>query len=341
MKTDDFDYDLPDRLIAQVPLADRTSSKMMVFDRKTGEVVHKSFFNLIDYLNKGDLLVFNDTRVIPARLYGTKEGGTANIEVLLLKRQKIDQWEVLMKPAKRIKIGGRIIFGNGELTAEVMAENPDGNRIIRFIFDGIFEEILDRLGNMPLPPYIKEKLSDKSRYQTVYAKYDGSSAAPTAGLHFTDNYIEKLKEKGIQTAYVTLHVGLGTFRPVNVTDVESHKMHSEWYSIPKETAEAINLAKKEGRRVIAIGTTSLRTLEASATKNGKTTAETDETEIFIYPGYKFKTVNALLTNFHLPKSTLLMLISALSDKNKILAAYNEAICENYRFFSFGDCMLIK
>ena len=340
MKTDDFGYILPEALIAQVPLKDRTASKMMVLDPKSGNIEHKHFFDLIDYLKTGDVLVFNDTRVVPARLYGIKEGGTASIEILLLKRLKIDEWEVLIKPAKRLKIGSRVIFGEGQLIAELIAEKDDGNRIIKFIFDGIFEEILDKLGNMPLPPYIKEKLADKERYQTVYAKYDGSSAAPTAGLHFTDEYIEKLKQKGIITAYVTLHVGLGTFRPVSVSDVSEHKMHKEWYSIPKETEYVINLAKKENRRVIAVGTTSLRTLEASAKKNGIVKAETDETEIFIYPGFEFKAIDCLLTNFHLPKSTLLMLISALSDKEKILFAYNEAIKENYRFFSFGDCMFI-
>ena len=342
MKTDDFDYNLPEELIAQIPLADRTTSRMMVYDRQNGNVIHKHFYNLIDYLKKDDILVFNDTRVIPARLFGVKEGGTANIEILLLKRLEIDLWEVLMKPAKRIKVGGRIIIGDGGLIAEVLEEKTDGNRVVKFIFEGVFEEILDRLGNMPLPPYIKEKLSDKERYQTVYAKYDGSSAAPTAGLHFTDEYIKRLEGKGITTAYVTLHVGLGTFRPVNASDVKEHKMHKEWYSISKETADIINNGKKEGRRVIAVGTTSLRTLEASATKNkGIITAETDETEIFIYPGYEFKIIDGLLTNFHLPKSTLLMLISALSDKEKILNAYNQAIKAKYRFFSFGDCMLIK
>ena len=340
MKTSDFDYNLPEELIAQTPLKDRVSSKMMVFDRVSGNIEHKYFYNLIDNLNEGDVLVFNDTKVIPARLYGSKEGGSAVIEILLLKRLAIDEWEILMKPAKRIKIGGNVIFGNGELTGTVIKEIDDGKRVIKFQFDGVFETILDKLGNMPLPPYIKEKLDDKSRYQTVYAKYEGSSAAPTAGLHFTSEYIEKLKEKGIITAFVTLHVGLGTFKPVSVDDVLEHKMHSEWYSIDAENARIISLAKKEKRRVIAVGTTSLRTLEAVAGKYGEIKAASGETDIFIYPGYDFKIADGLLTNFHLPKSTLLMLISALSDKDKILAAYGVAIKNKYRFFSFGDCMLI-
>jgi S-adenosylmethionine:tRNA ribosyltransferase-isomerase len=341
MKTIDFDYNLPENLIAQKPLEDRTASKMLVLQKQDGTIKDDFFYNLIDYLKKGDVLVFNDTKVIPARLYGAKEGGTAKIEMLLLKRIKLDQWEVLLKPAKRIKIGGKIIFGNGELVAQVVDELDDGGRIINFIFDGVFENILETLGSMPLPPYIKDSvLKDKNRYQTVYAKYDGSSAAPTAGLHFTNQYIKKLEDKGIITAFVTLHVGLGTFRPVSVTNVLEHKMHKEWYNISKQTVDIINNAKNDGRRIIAVGTTSLRTLEAVGTQFGEIKEGYGETEIFIYPGYKFKTVDALLTNFHLPKSTLLMLISAFSDKEKIMDAYNHAIEENYRFFSFGDCMFI-
>lgn len=341
MRTEDFNYYLPEELIAQTPLKDRTASKMMVINRQNDEIKHKHFYDLSNYLKKGDVLVFNDTRVIPARLIGTKEGGTAAIEVLLLKRISIDTWEALLKPAKRIKIGGRVIFGNGELTAEVIDTKDDGERIVKFYYDGVFEEILDRLGNMPLPPYIKEKLEDKQRYQTVYAKYNGSAAAPTAGLHFTQEYLQKIRDKGVETAFVTLHVGLGTFRPVNADDISEHKMHSEHYIISKETADIINKAKDEGRRVICVGTTSLRTVEASALKNGgRVKVETDDTEIFIFPGYKFNIADGLITNFHLPKSTLIMLVSALYDKDKILKAYETAVKEKYRFFSFGDCMLI-
>lgn len=341
MRTEDFNYYLPEELIAQTPLKDRTASKMMVINKQNDKIEHKHFYNLADYLKKGDVLVFNDTRVIPARLIGTKEGGTATIEILLLKRISIDTWEALLKPAKRIKIGGRVIFGNGELTAEVIDTKDDGERIVKFHYDGVFEEIIDRLGNMPLPPYIKEKLEDKQRYQTVYAKYNGSAAAPTAGLHFTEEYLQKIREKGVEITFVTLHVGLGTFRPVNADDISEHKMHSEHYIISKETADIINKAKDEGRRVICVGTTSLRTVEASALKNGgRVKAETDDTEIFIFPGYKFNIADGLITNFHLPKSTLIMLVSALYDKDKILKAYETAVEEKYRFFSFGDCMLI-
>ena len=341
MRTEDFDYNLPEELIAQTPLKERTSSRMMVLNKATGEYEDKHFYNLTDYLKKGDVLVFNNTKVIPARLFGIKENGEATIEILLLKRHAIDLWEILMKPAKRIKIGGRVIFGNNELIGEVTEELPDGKRMMKFHFDGVFEEILDKLGNMPLPPYIKEKLEDKNRYQTVYAKYDGSAAAPTAGLHFTNEYIKKIEEMGVITAYVTLHVGLGTFRPVKEGDIKDHIMHNEHYIVPKETAQIINKAKKEGRRVICVGTTSLRTVEAVSSENKGTIVEGEgNTEIFIYPGYEFKVADALITNFHLPKSTLLMLVSALSDKEKILNAYNHAIDENYRFFSFGDCMFI-
>ena len=341
MRTEEFNYCLPDELIAQTPLKDRTSSRMMVIHRQTDKIEHKHFYDLISYLKKGDVLVFNDTKVIPARLIGTKAGGTAAIELLLLKRISIDTWEALMKPAKRIKQGGRVIFGNGELEAEVIGTKDDGERIVKFYYDGVFEEIIDRLGNMPLPPYIKEKLEDKQRYQTVYAKYDGSAAAPTAGLHFTEEYMEKIREIGVETAFVTLHVGLGTFRPVNADDISEHKMHSEHYIISKETADIINRAKEEGRRVICVGTTSLRTVEASASINGgKVAPETNDTEIFIFPGYKFNVADALITNFHLPKSTLIMLVSALYDKEKILKAYETAVEEKYRFFSFGDCMFL-
>ncbi len=342
MRTEDFDYNLPEELIAQTPLKERTSSRLMVLDKKTGEYTHKHFYDLTDYLKAGDVLVFNNTKVIPARLFGVKQGGTATIETLLLKRYSIDEWEVLLKPAKRIKQGGQVVFGNGELIGEVLGELEDGKRKMKFYFDGVFEEIIDKLGNMPLPPYIKEKLEDKNRYQTVYAKYDGSAAAPTAGLHFTREFIKKIEEKGIITAYVTLHVGLGTFRPVKEDDITKHIMHNEHYIVPKETAEIINKAKKEGRRVISVGTTSLRTMEAVASTNGGIMVEGEgDTEIFIYPGYKFKIVDALITNFHLPKSTLLMLVSALSDREKILNAYSGAIMEKYRFFSFGDAMFIQ
>lgn len=342
MRTEDFDYNLPEELIAQTPLKERTSSRLMVLSKDTGEFEHKHFFDLADYLKEGDVLVFNNTKVIPARLFGIKEGGTAEIETLLLKRCSIDEWEVLLKPAKRIKQGGRVIFGDGELIGEVLGELDDGKRKMKFYFDGVFEEIIDKLGNMPLPPYIKEKLEDKNRYQTVYAKYDGSAAAPTAGLHFTQEFIKKIEEKGVITAYVTLHVGLGTFRPVKEDDITKHIMHNEHYIVPEETADIINKAKKEGSRVISVGTTSLRTMEAVASSNnGIMVAGEGDTEIFIYPGYKFKIVDALITNFHLPKSTLLMLVSALSDREKILGAYNEAIKEKYRFFSFGDAMFIQ
>ena len=342
MRTEDFDYNLPEELIAQTPLKERTSSRLMVLSKDTGEFEHKHFFDLADYLKEGDVLVFNNTKVIPARLFGVKEGGTAGIETLLLKRCSIDEWEVLLKPAKRIKQGGRVVFGDGELIGEVLGELDDGKRKMKFYFDGVFEEIIDKLGNMPLPPYIKEKLEDKNRYQTVYAKYDGSAAAPTAGLHFTEDFIKKIEEKGVITAYVTLHVGLGTFRPVKEDDITKHIMHNEHYIVPKETADIINKAKKEGRRVISVGTTSLRTMEAVASSNnGIMVSGEGDTEIFIYPGYKFKIVDALITNFHLPKSTLLMLVSALSDREKILGAYNEAIKEKYRFFSFGDAMFIQ
>lgn len=341
MKTSDFYYDLPQELIAQDPLADRSSSRLMVVDRKTGEVSHHVFREIIDYLNPGDCLVINNTKVIPARLYGIKEDTGAHIEILLLKRRENDVWETLVKPGKKARPGARIVFGDGCLKAEVLEVVDEGNRLIHFEYEGIFEEILDRLGEMPLPPYITHKLQDKNRYQTVYAKYEGSAAAPTAGLHFTEELLQKVKEKGIRIAPVTLHVGLGTFRPVKVDDVNDHHMHSEFYMVSKETAEIINETKKNGGRVIAVGTTSTRTLESVADENGMIRETSGWTDIFIYPGYQFKCIDALITNFHLPESTLLMLVSALSSRETMLDAYKIAVEEKYRFFSFGDAMFIK
>lgn len=341
MKTSDFYYDLPQELIAQDPLADRSSSRLMVVDRKTGEVSHHVFREIIDYLNPGDCLVINNTKVIPARLYGIKEDTGAHIEILLLKRRENDVWETLVKPGKKARPGARIVFGDGCLKAEVLEVVDEGNRLIHFEYEGIFEEILDRLGEMPLPPYITHKLQDKNRYQTVYAKYEGSAAAPTAGLHFTEELLQKVKEKGIRIAPVTLHVGLGTFRPVKVDDVNDHHMHSEFYMVSKETAEIINETKKSGGRVIAVGTTSTRTLESVADENGMIRETSGWTDIFIYPGYQFKCIDALITNFHLPESTLLMLVSALSSRETMLDAYKIAVEEKYRFFSFGDAMFIK
>lgn len=341
MKTSDFYYDLPQELIAQDPLADRSSSRLMVVDRKTGEVSHHVFREIIDYLNPGDCLVINNTKVIPARLYGIKEDTGAHIEILLLKRRENDVWETLVKPGKKARPGARIVFGDGCLKAEVLEVVDEGNRLIHFEYEGIFEEILDRLGEMPLPPYITHKLQDKNRYQTVYAKYEGSAAAPTAGLHFTEELLQKVKEKGIRIAPVTLHVGLGTFRPVKVDDVNDHHMHSEFYMVSKETAEIINETKKNGGRVIAVGTTSTRTLESVADENGMIRETSGWTDIFIYPGYQFKCIDALITNFHLPESTLLMLVSALSSRETMLDAYKIAVEEKYRFFSFGDAMFIE
>ncbi|MCI6019675.1 MAG: tRNA preQ1(34) S-adenosylmethionine ribosyltransferase-isomerase QueA [Clostridiales bacterium] len=341
MKTSDFYYDLPQELIAQDPLADRSSSRLMVVDRKTGEVSHHVFREIIDYLNPGDCLVINNTKVIPARLYGIKEDTGAHIEILLLKRRENDVWETLVKPGKKARPGARIVFGDGCLKAEVLEVVDEGNRLIHFEYEGIFEEILDRLGEMPLPPYITHKLQDKNRYQTVYAKYEGSAAAPTAGLHFTEELLQKVKEKGIRIAPVTLHVGLGTFRPVKVDDVNDHHMHSEFYMVSKETAEIINETKKSGGRVIAVGTTSTRTLESVADENGMIRETSGWTDIFIYPGYQFKCIDALITNFHLPESTLLMLVSALSSRETMLDAYKIAVEEKYRFFSFGDAMFIE
>ena len=341
VKTDDFDYNLPLELIAQVPLKKRDSSRLMVLDRRSGEIEHKVFSDIIDYLNEGDTLVLNDTKVLPARIIGAKEDTGAVIELLLLKNIEGDKWEVLVKPAKRIKIGTRIVFGNNELIAVCTDKFDEGIIHVAFEYEGIFLEILDHLGQMPLPPYIKEKLSDKDRYQTVYAKNVGSSAAPTAGLHFTEELLEKIAKKGINICYITLHVGLGTFRPVNVTDVTKHKMHSEFYQMNEEVANLLNETKKQGKRIVAVGTTSTRTLETIMSKYGTFKEASGFTDIFIYPGYEFKAIDGLITNFHLPKSTLIMLVSAFSKKEIILKAYEEAVKMKYRFFSFGDAMFIK
>lgn len=340
MKTSDFYYDLPEELIAQDPLPDRSSSRLMHLDKQTGEIVHTNFRHVLDYLNPGDCLVINNTRVIPARLYGSKVGTNAGIEILLLKRKENNIWETLVKPGKKAKPGTKISFGDGLLIGEVLDVVEEGNRLIQFSYEGIFEEILDQLGEMPLPPYITHKLQDKERYQTVYAKHEGSAAAPTAGLHFTKELLEQIEEKGVKIAHVTLHVGLGTFRPVKVDDVEKHHMHSEFYVVEEDQAAMINEAKRTGHRVIAVGTTSCRTLESAADENGVLQAKSGWTEIFIYPGYEFKIIDALITNFHLPESTLLMLVSALAGKEHILKAYEEAVKERYRFFSFGDAMFI-
>lgn len=340
MKTSDFYYDLPKELIAQDPLEDRSSSRLLHLSMKDGSIEHRHFTDILDYLKAGDCLVINDTRVIPARLYGHKEGTGALIEILLLKRKKDDIWECLVKPGKKARPGVKITFGNGILTGEILDIVEEGNRLIQFHYEGIFEEILDQLGEMPLPPYITHKLQDKNRYQTVYAKHDGSAAAPTAGLHFTEELLIKVQEKGVNIAHVTLHVGLGTFRPVKVDDVEQHHMHSEFYIVEEDQAELINRTKKQGGRVIAVGTTSCRTLESAADENGVIQAGNGWTEIFIYPGYCFKMIDGLITNFHLPESTLMMLVSALAGKERIMAAYEEAVKERYRFFSFGDAMFI-
>ncbi len=340
MKTEEFDYYLPEKLIAQTPLNDRSSSRLMILDRKTGEIEHKHFYNIIEYLNKGDVLVLNDTKVMPARLIGIKEETNAHIEILLLKNIKNDTWECLVKPAKRVKQGSIINFG-GILKGKCVDVFDEGIRHIEFEYKGIFYEILDQLGEMPLPPYIHEKLKDKNRYQTVYAKEIGSAAAPTAGLHFTPELLNKIKEKGIIITNITLHVGLGTFRPVNVENVENHEMHSEFYQMSKETAEILNKAKNDNRRIISVGTTSTRTLETVMELYGKFKECSGFTKIFIYPGFKFKAIDGLITNFHLPKSTLVMLVSAFASKTIILNAYNEAVKEEYRFFSFGDSMFIR
>ena len=340
MDVKDFYYDLPQELIAQDPLEDRSSSRLMVLDKITGEVEHRHFKDITEYLRPGDCLVINNTKVIPARLYGVKEGTEAKIEILLLKRKENDIWETLVKPGKKCKIGTKIVFGEGILTGEVVDIVEEGNRLIQFHYEGIFEEILDRLGQVPLPPYITHQLQDKNRYQTVYAKYDGSAAAPTAGLHFTPELLQQVRDMGVEIAEVTLHVGLGTFRPVKETDVLKHHMHSEFYKIEQSEADKINKAKKEGHRVIAVGTTSTRTLESAADENGFLTEKSGWTEIFIYPGYQFKVIDALITNFHLPESTLVMLVSALAGREHVLAAYETAVEEKYRFFSFGDAMFI-
>ena len=338
MKTSDFSYDLPSELIAQHPAQKRDQSRLMLLNKKTGEINHKKFYNIIDYLNNGDVLVLNDTRVMPARIFGHRPEKDESIEIVLL-NHKGDTWETLAKPGKKLKIGTEIIFSD-ELKAEVVDISEDGSRFLKFIYSGIFEEILDRLGEMPLPPYIQEKLEDKERYQTVYSKEIGSAAAPTAGLHFTKELLKKIEEKGIEICFITLHVGLGTFRPVKVEDVTKHKMHSEFYIIRDDVAQKINKAKDEGRRIVAVGTTSIRTLESAADDKGYVKAKSGWTDIFIYPPYKFKCVDALITNFHLPESTLIMLVSSLSTREIILNAYNVAVKEKYRFFSFGDAMFI-
>ena len=341
MRTDDFDYYLPEELIAQTPLQKRDSSKMLVLNKKNGEIEHKHFNDVLDYLEEGDVLVLNDTKVIPARLLGVKEETNAVIEILMLKEENENVWECLSKPAKRIKIGTIVDFGNGKLKAECVGIGEEGIRKFKFIYKGIFYEILDELGEMPLPPYIHEKLKQKDRYQTVYAKNIGSAAAPTAGLHFTLELLDKIKEKNIKIEYVTLHVGLGTFRPVSVENVKEHKMHSEFYVMSEETANVLNEAKKNNNRIISVGTTSTRTLETIMNLYGEFKECSGWTDIFIYPGYEFKAIDALITNFHLPKSTLVMLVSALAGKENILNAYKVAVDEKYRFFSFGDCMFIK
>lgn len=340
MKLHDFYYDLPQELIAQDPLLDRTSSRLMHVDRYNGEIEHKIFSDVIDYLNEGDCLVINNTKVIPARLFGTREGHEGKVEILLLKRRENDIWESLVKPGKKCKVGTMLTFGDGLLKAEVLEVVEDGNRLIKFYYEGIFEEILDKLGQMPLPPYITHELKDKTRYQTVYAKHDGSAAAPTAGLHFTKELLEKIEKKGIVIANVTLHVGLGTFRPVKVENILEHHMHSEFYMIEESEAAKINKAKEAGKRVISVGTTSCRTLESAATADGRIEESSGWTDIFIYPGYSFKLIDGLITNFHLPESTLLMLVSAFAGKENIMAAYEEAVKEKYRFFSFGDAMIL-
>ena len=337
MKTSDFYFELPADLIAQDPLEDRSASRLLVVDKATGAIKHEAFCNIIDYLHPGDCLVLNNTKVLPARLLGIKEETGANVEVLLLKRREKDIWETLVKPGKKIRPGAVLSFGGGLLRAKVLEIREEGNRLIQFRYEGIFEEVLDQLGEMPLPPYITHKLTDKNRYQTVYAKYDGSAAAPTAGLHFTRELLQAIEQKGVKLAYVTLHVGLGTFRPVKAENILEHHMHSEYYQITAEAADTINEAKRSGHRVICVGTTSCRTIESAADENGILTETCGDTDIFIYPGYRFKVLDCLITNFHLPESTLVMLVSALAGREHVLNAYEEAIREKYRFFSFGDC----
>lgn len=341
MDKSDFYFDLPQELIAQDPLEDRSGSRLLVLDKKSGRVEHHIFREIIDYLRPGDCLVLNNTRVLPARLMGVKEDTGAAIEVLLLKRRENDIWETLVKPGKKAKPGTKLIFGDGCLKGEVLDVVEEGNRLIRFGYEGIFEEVLDKLGEMPLPPYITHKLQDKNRYQTVYAKYDGSAAAPTAGLHFTNELLKQIEDMGVEIAYVTLHVGLGTFRPVKADNILEHHMHSEYYQVTREAAEKINRAKSGGNRVICVGTTSCRTVESAAKEDGMLEECCGNTEIFIYPGYQFKVLDCLITNFHLPESTLVMLVSALAGREHVLEAYEEAIREKYRFFSFGDAMFIK
>lgn len=340
MLLDEFDYELPEKLIAQTPLADRSASRLLVLERHTGKISHRNFTDFPAYLHAGDALVINDTKVIPARLLGKKDGGGAVAEVLLLHRRSANEWEALVRPGRRLRLGARIDFGEGELKAIIREELPDGGRLIQFSYEGVFEEVLDRLGEMPLPSYIKEKLVDRERYQTVYAREAGSAAAPTAGLHFTAELLGKLQEQGIRIVPITLHVGLGTFRPVKVDDIREHTMHSEYYIITPEAADILNETRSNGGKIVAVGTTSCRVLETVSDDAGVVHAGSGWTDIFIYPGYKFKAVDVLLTNFHLPKSTLLMLISALAGRENILAAYQEAVKEEYRFFSFGDAMLI-
>ena len=341
MKTADFNFHLPEALIAQVPLEDRTASRLMVLDKATGEITHKHFYDIYDQFNAGDCLVLNNTRVIPARLFGAREGSGGKVEFLLLTRKEQNDWEVLVKPGKKARVGDVIEFGGGILKATIKEIIEDGKRIVTFHYEGIFEQVLDQLGEMPLPPYIHEKLEDRERYQTVYSKHNGSAAAPTAGLHFTESLLNKLEAKGVKIAYVTLHVGLGTFRPVKVDDVLEHEMHSEFYIIDEENAALINETKQKGGRVISVGTTSTRTLESNVDEQGHVVAGSGWTNIFIYPGYTFKCIDGLITNFHLPESTLIMLVSALAGKEQVMHAYEEAVAKEYRFFSFGDAMFIR
>lgn len=340
MKTSDFYFDLPQELIAQEPIPQRDHSRLMVLDKATGEIMHKRFYDITDLLEPGDSLILNDTRVIPARLYGVKEDTGGAIEFLLLNKRALDTWEVILRPGRRAKPGARFVFGNGELKAEILDVINDGNRLVRFEYEGVFENVLDRLGEMPLPPYITKKLEDKDRYQTVYAKHNGSAAAPTAGLHFTPELLQRVREKGVNIGYVTLHVGLGTFRPVKADDINDHKMHSEFYVLPQETADLINRTKAAGKRVVSVGTTAARTLETAGLDGLPLTARTGRTDIFIYPGKEFHVIDALITNFHLPESTLIMLVSALAGRERVLNAYAVAVKEKYRFFSFGDAMFI-
>ena len=340
MNTHDFYFDLPEELIAQYPLKNREKSKLLLLEKKTGKIEHKIFEDIIDYLDKGDCIILNNTRVIPARLFGKREDTGANIEFLLLKRIEGDTWETLVKPGKKARVGTKVVFGNGELRGEIIDIAEDGTRIIRFIYEGIFQEILDILGEMPLPPYITQKLEDRERYQTVYSKKEGSAAAPTAGLHFTQELLDKIDAKGVNIGYVTLHVGLGTFRPVKVENIHDHSMHSEYFEIEESVAKLVNDTKKKGKKVIAVGTTSIRTLESSVDENGMVKSGSGWTDIFIYPGYEFKVVDRLITNFHLPESTLIMLVSALASRENTLRAYEEAVKLKYRFFSFGDAMFI-